>query len=282
MSGENCAVESRRLAAGVELVSVGGDRRELAWRVCLWLSLAVLLADVGAMRRLERTPPPVVVAAMPVVADPAALDTVVAPVIEVPTPPETTEELADPPVEEVAVTAPPPRSVDLPGEATAARAAPRSGTPPVTGRIDIPKIGLSHTTYEGNTLAEIDHGPSHWPGTAMPGQPGNTVFPGHRVTHSRPFYWIDQLTSGDQVIFTTSSGRFVYEVTKAFVVDPDDVWIIKQTADPTFTIFACHPRGSAAQRYVVQGRLAGAPATRPPPTTTTTQPPRSSCLLCLG
>src|SRR4051812_16599459 len=74
------------------------------------------------------------------------------------------------------------------------RAAP--GGPAVTGRIEIPKIGLDHITYEGNTLAQIDHGPSHWPGTPMPGHAGNTVFPGHRITHTHPFFFIDQLVAG--------------------------------------------------------------------------------------
>ncbi len=48
------------------------------------------------------------------------------------------------------------------------------------GTIEIPKIGLYHRTMQGVTLRNIDHGPSHWPGTALPGEPGNTVFAGHR------------------------------------------------------------------------------------------------------
>lgn len=238
---------------------------------------------------MKPAPPPALLAtapappATPAPPAPAPLDTVVAPLAEEAAPAEAIPEEVAAPAEKAPAATPPTRVVDLPGEAVRPRAAARTGTPPVTGRIEIPKIGLSHTTYEGNTLAEIDHGPSHWPGTAMPGQPGNTVFPGHRVTHTRPFYSIEQLAPGDQVIFTTASGRFAYQVTKAFVVEPSDTWIIRQTEDATFTIFACHPRGSAAQRYVVQGRLATAPAAaRPHPSTTTTQPPRSGCLLCLS
>ncbi|HEX5615902.1 MAG TPA: sortase, partial [Acidimicrobiia bacterium] len=56
------------------------------------------------------------------------------------------------------------------------------------GSVVIPKIGLDHTVYEGIWLTVIDEGPGHWPGSAMPGERGNTVFPGHRVTNSRPFY----------------------------------------------------------------------------------------------
>ena len=145
-----------------------------------------------------------------------------------------------------------------------------------TNRIDIPAIGLSHATYEGIDLATINRGPSHWPGTALPGERGNTVFPGHRTTYTRPFLDIDKLRSGDEVIFTSAAGRFTYHVTETFVVGPNDTWIVERTEEPTFTIFACHPKGSARQRYVVKGALVSAPAPvpapapAPPPTTTTT------------
>lgn len=140
--------------------------------------------------------------------------------------------------------------------ARAPKAAPaRRGGPTPTGRIEIPRIGLNHLTYEGIELSTIDHGPSHWPGTALPGQVGNTVFPGHRVTHSRPFYNIDLIQIGDHVTFVNSSGRYTYQVTQTFVVDDDEMWIADPTDTPTMTIFGCHPKHSAKQRYVVKGNL---------------------------
>ncbi len=187
-----------------------------------------------------------------------------------------------------------PASEGAPRPAKAPKAAASRGPTP-TGRIAIPRIGLDHLTYEGIDLATIDHGPSHWPGTALPGQVGNTVFPGHRVTNSRPFFNIDLIAIGDTVTFANDTGRFTYQVTEKLVVDDSDTWIANPTDTPTMTIFACHPKGSAKQRYVVKGKLvksernAGAPAnsggtgsyeTAPDPsapatpdeTTTTTQP----------
>ena len=155
-----------------------------------------------------------------------------------------------------------------------ARAGPRAARASVepTGHIEIPAIGLSHPTYEGIDLSTINRGPSHWPGSALPGERGNTVFPGHRTTYSRPFWDIQRLRAGDEVIFTTPAGRFTYRVTKTFVVSSRDTWIIEPTDHASFTIFACHPRGSARQRYVAKGDLVSAPA----PTTTTTTEPRST------
>ena len=125
------------------------------------------------------------------------------------------------------------------------------------GTMEIPALGLVHRIYQGVTLHNIDRGPSHWPGTADPGQPGNTVFAGHRITNSHPFRHLDDLVPGNQVIFTVGGARSVYEVTGSLVVDPDDTWIAAQTQDATGTLYACHPPGSLAKRYVVKLALVG-------------------------
>lgn len=134
-------------------------------------------------------------------------------------------------------------------------AAPRQAYAPEPiveiGTIEIPKIGLNHRIMHGISMRNIDQGPSHWPGTAMPGENGNTVFAGHRVTHTHPFRNIDQLAPGDQVIFHVNGLKSVYSVTGSEIVWPDNLGIVNQTAEPTGTLFACHPPHSAKQRYVV-------------------------------
>jgi len=123
------------------------------------------------------------------------------------------------------------------------------------GRIEIPKINLDHPIFEGVDETVIHWGPGHWPGSAMPGKVGNSVFAGHRVTHTRPFYDIDLLTPGDQIIVHTADGTFTYRVTGHQIVTAKDTWIVNPTPTATITIFACHPKHSAAQRYVVHGDL---------------------------
>ena len=131
---------------------------------------------------------------------------------------------------------------------------PRAAEPIVKiGEVQIPKIGLVHPVYEGVTLTVIDHGPGHWPGSAVPGQLGNSVFAGHRVTHSRPFRRINELVAGDEIIFRMQNGTFTYKMTGSQIVTPKDVHIVNPTSDATVTLFACHPPGSARQRYVVRG-----------------------------
>jgi sortase A len=138
-----------------------------------------------------------------------------------------------------------PKPVDPPSDGYANEPVSKIGT------IEIPKIGLVHPIYHGITLNNIDQGPSHWPGTALPGENGNTVFAGHRVTHTHPFRDIDQLVPGDQVIFTVNGVRSVYVVTGHEVVVPTTLSIVNPTATPTGTLFACHPPHSASYRYVV-------------------------------
>ena len=143
--------------------------------------------------------------------------------------------------------APVSRPIDPPAD-------PRAPTPIVKiGEIQIPKIGLVHPVFEGVTLTVIDQGPGHWPGSANPGQLGNMVFAGHRVTHSRPFRRIDELVPGDEIIFKMPNGTFTYKMTRFQIVTPKDVYIVNPTKDATVTLFACHPPGSARQRYVVNG-----------------------------
>jgi sortase A len=129
---------------------------------------------------------------------------------------------------------------------------PRAKEPVVElGRIEMPALGIEKPLLEGVSLTVLDHGPGHWPGTAMPGHMGNVVIGGHRTSHDKPFRHIDDLAPGDEVVFTTSEGRFVYKVTSTEVVYPDAIWIIDQTQAYTATLFACHPVGSTKQRLVV-------------------------------
>lgn len=135
---------------------------------------------------------------------------------------------------------------------------PDRGAPgPQVGTIDIPKIGLSLPLYHGINLATLDEGPGLWPGTARPGELGNTVVAAHRVSHGGPFRKIDRLVPGDEVRFTMDGKTTTYVMVGDEVVAPEGIHIIEQTPAYTATLFACHPPGSTQFRYVVKLKLAG-------------------------
>lgn len=126
------------------------------------------------------------------------------------------------------------------------------------GTLEIPAIGLDQPLFEGVSLTAINRGPSHWPGTAMPGELGNVVVAGHRTTYTRPFWDLQALTPGDELIFTMADGaRHVYVLDRLDIVSPTDVYIVEQRHAHTATLFACHPRGSARQRIVGHFTLKG-------------------------
>ena len=216
-------------------------------RRSLLLLLASLLLAVGlTVAALEYSEPEVVAAETPIllVAPPTSTST---------TEPPTTTTLAEPPT---TTQAPPPPPQAIGG----AVAPPRNAYAPEPireiGRIRIPKIGLDHKVMEGISMRNIDQGPSHWPGTPMPGEAGNTVFMGHRTTHSRPFRPIDQLVPGDEIFFDIAGVQTRYVVTGHEIVTPNRLDIVNPTPTPTATLFACHPPGSARYRYVVRAALA--------------------------
>jgi len=158
--------------------------------------------------------------------------------------------------------APPTTVASLPGE-TGGTAPPTPAEGNVLGIIRIPKIGVDKYLVEGVGEEDLKKGPGHYPGTPLPGQPGNAAIAGHRTTYGAPFYNLNELGAGDKIDITTSQGTFVYDVTGSQVVAPDDVSVVNPTRDNRLTLTTCNPRFSAAQRLVVSAMLEtpAAPAT---------------------
>lgn len=163
-------------------------------------------------------------------------------------------------------------------EATAVTTAPPDLAPPpvpagdAVAIIKIPKLGLEKTVVEGVTLDLLKKGPGHYPGTPMPGQPGNAAIAGHRTTYGAPFFRLNELEPGDPILVTTRQGRFRYEVTRTMIVRPSETAVLNQTEDNRLTLTTCNPRFSAAQRLIVVAALKGEAADPPPPVTTTAPP----------
>ena len=220
------------------------------WRVPTVPALAALIVGVllsGVVVAVDQSGPGQAVAA----AASAGAATDALPFEDLPLPPAPVTTQAQAPAAPPAAPAPRTRPVAPPVNE-------RAKTPIVKiGEIRIPKIGLVHPVYEGVTLTVVDRGPGHWPGSAVPGQLGNAVFAGHRVTHSHPFRNVDKLVAGDEIIFVMPNGTFTYKMTKQEIVKPTDTWIVNPTQTATLTLFACHPPGSAAKRIVIRGEYVG-------------------------
>ncbi|MBW8824773.1 MAG: class E sortase, partial [Acidobacteria bacterium] len=140
--------------------------------------------------------------------------------------------------------------------------------PPPTGAavavLRIPKIGLDKAVVEGVGVTDLRKGPGHYPGTPLPGQAGNAAIAGHRTTYGAPFYRLDELAPGDELLVTTRQGSFRYRVDRREIVRPDDVAVVAPTAGSRLTLTTCNPRFSARQRLVVSAALVGDPAQSAP------------------
>lgn len=158
-----------------------------------------------------------------------------------------------------------PNAPDVP-PTTPAAAPPPAPTGSAVAMIRIPRIGLEKVVVEGVGVEDLKAGPGHYPGTPLPGQPGNAAIAGHRTTYGAPFNRIDELQAGDPILVTTTQGSFRYEVAETRVVPPSATWVLDPTDDNRLTLTSCHPKFSARQRIVVTARLVGAAAPAPPPT----------------
>ena len=138
----------------------------------------------------------------------------------------------------------------------------RPGQP--IGRILIPAAGVDQVLYDQVTALSIDKGPSHWPGTAMPGQPGNVVVAGHRTSHGSPFLRLGEMHPGDDIVFVMGDGTWTYKVTASEVVSPQALGIVNQHDVSEATLFTCHPPGSGSERLVIHALLAPTPPPAPP------------------
>src|SRR4029077_6373306 len=122
-------------------------------------------------------------------------------------------------------------------------------------RVIIPKIGMDAIVVEGASRKELSEGPGHVKQTAMPGEVGNAVITAHRDTFFRHIY---ELMKGDQILVRRSGRVFTYEETRKRIVMPDDVSVIKPTADAQLTLITCYPTyyiGPAPKRLVVFSKL---------------------------
>lgn len=134
-----------------------------------------------------------------------------------------------------------------------------SPTPPPGGALDhlvIPAIGLSRYVVQGVTETDLQMGPGHYPGTPLPGQAGNVGIAGHRTTFGAPFFRLNEISRGDRILLTDTSGTtWVYSVVKQWVVPPADTGVLDRTRVAMLTLTTCNPRFEATSRLVVRAAL---------------------------
>jgi LPXTG-site transpeptidase (sortase) family protein len=128
--------------------------------------------------------------------------------------------------------------------------------------ITIPKIDKladGWTIVEGVARSQLKTGTGHYPGTPLPGQPGNAAIAGHRTTYGAPFYDFEVLEPGDVIEVETALGVSVYEVRETVIVRPTEIWVTQDRPGAWLTLTTCHPKLSSRQRLVVFAEMVSGP-----------------------
>ncbi|HZI78835.1 MAG TPA: class D sortase [Vicinamibacterales bacterium] len=143
----------------------------------------------------------------------------------------------------------------LRGARPAAAASAPAATRRVLGRLEIPTLGVSTIVREGEDARTLQLAVGHIAGTALPGSAGNMGLAGHRDTFFRRLREIDV---GDVIRLVAVEGTYTYVVESTQIVDPDDVWVLDPTPEPSLTLVTCYPFtyiGSAPERFIVRARM---------------------------
>jgi len=140
-----------------------------------------------------------------------------------------------------------------------AREAIAAGAP--VARLVIPRLALDEIVLEGVGDDELNAEPGHMPGTAFPGEPGNSVVSAHRDRH---FNHLDAISVGDTI--TTESGvlKKTWVVVGKRIVGKNERALFPAN-DPTLTLTTCWPIryvGPAPERLIVTAKPLAPPATR--------------------
>ena len=125
----------------------------------------------------------------------------------------------------------------------------------VLGRLEIPTLGVSTIVREGEDARTLQLAVGHIAGTALPGATGNMGLAGHRDTFFRRLREIDP---GDVIRLVAVEGTYTYVVDSTQIVDPDDLWVLDPTPEPSLTLVTCYPftyLGTAPERFIVRARL---------------------------
>lgn len=133
-------------------------------------------------------------------------------------------------------------------------------------RIYIPKIGVNVALATGGAEA-LDKGAWHrFPERGDPVKGSNFIVSAHRFSIGltpgetrvkSPFYHVDKLAVGDQILVDFNGKRYGYEITKRFPVKPTQTEIETETDEARMTLYTCTFKGENDGRDVFYAKPLG-------------------------
>jgi sortase A len=122
------------------------------------------------------------------------------------------------------------------------------------GHLEVPRLRISVTVFQGVEERTLVAGAGHVPGTPSPGGDGNVVIAAHRDTFFRT---LERVVPGDRIQIVTATWRHAYIVESTEVVDPNETRVLESRGRRELTLITCYPFyfvGPAPRRFVVHAR----------------------------
>jgi sortase A len=125
-----------------------------------------------------------------------------------------------------------------------------SGAP--VALLSVPAIGVQEIVVQGTSSGVTRDGPGHLAASVLPGQTGNAVVAGRRVSYGGPFSRLSALQPGDRIRVTTGQGTARYTVIGSGTSPSDRVRMMMPTTRNRLTLVTSDPPLLANRyRYVV-------------------------------
>ena len=130
----------------------------------------------------------------------------------------------------------------------------------VVNRLIIPKIGVNAPIIESaDENYALARGAWRLPKSSTPEEQGNMIITGHRFKYLPPsnltFYLFHKLEEGDITSVVWNGNIYYYRISEKKIISAGDTSILRETDEPTLTMYTCDPIYSTKNRLVITSKL---------------------------
>ena len=127
----------------------------------------------------------------------------------------------------------------------------------------IPKLGIDHAVVRSDHT-DLKQSLIQYPGTALPGNLGNTVIFGHSVlpqffnpqNYLTIFSTLHTLRPGDTMEITADGATYTYKISQMYETAPDDLSPLAQVYNGRYlTLITCTPPGTYLRRLIIKAYI---------------------------
>lgn len=121
--------------------------------------------------------------------------------------------------------------------------------------LELERLRIRVPVFEGADDLSLNLGAGWVEGTALPGEPENTVIAAHRDGFFRV---LKDVRTGDLIKLEMKDKTFIYRVSSTEIIEKDDVRVLMPKGEPVLTLVTCYPfyfHGNAPQRFIVHADL---------------------------